>query len=127
MDHVPQRVAAIAQRSRHVEPRIIGNEHGRPRVVDHERELVSCQPVVEAVDHPPEGRHGEPALQMRAGVAGERADERPGGHAESVERPAEPRNAVAQLAIRQPACPFDDGGPIAVHPHGVLERPTQAA
>ena len=85
------------------------------------------EPVVEAVDHAAVGGHGEPALEVRGGVAGQRADEGAGRQPEAVERAAEARDPLAQLAVRQPPVGVDDGGPVTVNLHRVLERPTQAA
>ncbi len=127
MDDVLERLAALEQTAGGIEPRVIGDEHTRARVVDHERQLVQREPVVEAVDHAAVGRHGEPALQVRDGVAGQRADERARRQAEAIERAAEARDALAQFAICQPPVGVDDGGAVTVHLNRMLERPTQAA
>ena len=127
VDDVLERLAALAQVAGGVEPSVVGDEHPRSGVVDHERQLVRREPVVEAVDHAAVGGHGEPALQVRGGVAGQRADEGAGRQPEAVERAAEARDARAQLAVGQLPVGVDDGGAVTVNLHRVLERPTQAA
>ena len=114
----PRSAPAAAPRDR--QPLGVGHQQLDAGVVDHERQLVLGQPMVEAHEHAARGGHAQPALEVRERVAAEEPDP------PLLER-AERRDPPRELAIRHRARPVDDRDLVAVHERRARQRPAQVA